>query len=117
MSQVASQPHRDPVEIEPRRMTPARRAKIIARTDGHCAYPQCEVTVGLEVDHIICLAIGGRDRDDNLEALCGPHHQAKTKRDMGLIAKAKRRALKARGEFPASKHKLKGRGFERRWNP
>lgn len=101
---------REPVEIDGRRMTPARRARIIAR-DKHCRYPGCEVTEGLEVDHIIALELGGKDRDHNLQCLCGPHHKRKTAVDAGLIAKAKRRKAKAEGTFPPSRARLKGRGF------
>lgn len=115
MSQIAAQPEREEVEIEPRRMTPARRARIIAAHDGVCAYPQCEVTVGLEVDHVICLALGGTDADENLEPLCSDHHKAKTARDKGLIAKAKRRALKDQGLFPKARQTIRGHGFQKRW--
>ncbi len=114
MSQIAPQIH-EPVAIEPRRMSSARRAKIIAAHGGKCAYPGCDETQGLEVDHHIALGLGGKDADENLEPLCLHHHASKTKRDLALIAKAKRRGLKFRGEFPPSKSRLKGRGFERRW--
>jgi 5-methylcytosine-specific restriction endonuclease McrA len=116
VSQVAPIPERDPVDIQPRRMSSARRARIIAR-DGHCTYPGCEETQGLEVDHEIALALGGKDDDANLKCLCLHHHASKTKRDLALIAKAKRRGLKDRGEFPKAKQTLRGRGFERRWTP
>lgn len=115
MSCIDTPMHRAPVEIDVRRMSTARRARIIARDGGCCRYPECEVSTGLEVDHIIALALGGRDSDDNLETLCAAHHLTKTKRDVKLIAQAKRRGLKHRGEFPPAKQKLKGRGFERRW--
>jgi len=104
---------REPVEIDGRSMSTARRARIIARDGGKCRYPSCEVTTGLEVDHIVCLALGGRDTDDNLETLCADHHLAKTKRDVKMIAKARRAGAKHRGEFPASKAKIRGRGFQR----
>lgn len=103
--------HREPVEIEGRSMTAARRARIIARDGGTCRYPDCEATHGLEVDHIVCLALGGRDSDENLETLCYDHHKQKTRRDVGLIAKAKRAGAKHRGEYPASKAKIRSRGF------
>jgi 5-methylcytosine-specific restriction enzyme A len=112
MSQVYQPAEREPVEIDGRRMTPARRARIIAR-DGCCRYPGCEVAEGLEVDHIVALELGGRDRDDNLQALCGPHHRQKTAIDAGLIAKAKRRKAKNDGTFPPSKARLRGRGFQK----
>jgi 5-methylcytosine-specific restriction enzyme A len=111
-SQIASPLVREEVEIDGRHMHAARRARVLAR-DKHCRYPGCEVTDGLEVDHIIALELGGRDRDDNLQCLCGPHHRQKTAIDAGLIAKAKRRKAKADGSFPPSKAKLRGRGFQR----
>lgn len=117
MSRIATPPIREPVEIEPRAMTPARRARILARHNGCCAYPECAETVGLELDHTIPLALGGRDADDNLRPLCGPHHKAKTALDVKLIAKAKRAGLNHRGEFPPAKQKIRNRGFERRWTP
>lgn len=103
---------REPVSATPRKaMTPARRARIIAKSDGHCAYPECDETAGLEIDHTIPLELGGKDEDDNLAALCGPHHKQKTALDLKLIAKARRRRAKDRGEFPASKSKIRSRGF------
>ncbi len=114
MSQIAAQAH-EPVEIEPRRMSPARRARIIAAHGGKCAYPGCDDTQGLEVDHHIALALGGKDADENLEPLCLHHHASKTKRDLALIAKAKRRGLKFRGEFPPSKQRIRSPGFKPRW--
>jgi hypothetical protein len=43
---------REPGEIAECDLTPARRARILAR-DGHsCRYPGCAQISGLEVDHI-----------------------------------------------------------------
>lgn len=36
------------------------------------------LTLATEVDHIVPHAEGGTDEDSNLEAICGPHHKAKT---------------------------------------
>lgn len=116
MSRVETPMTREEVEIDGRAMTPARRARIIAR-DKHCRYPGCEIAVGLEIDHIVALALGGRDIEDNLECLCQHHHAQKTKRDVALIAKAKRTGLKHRGEFPPPVQKIRSRGFQRRWEP
>jgi 5-methylcytosine-specific restriction endonuclease McrA len=100
---------REAVEIDGRRMTPARRARILER-DGHCCrYPGCDVKTGLQIDHIIALQLGGRDRDDNLQALCEEHHKQKTRIDAGLIAQAKRRKAKAEGAFPEPAQKLRSR--------
>ena len=102
---------REPVEIAVRAISAARRARIIARDGGRCRYPHCTATTGLEVDHIVALGLGGRDSDANLETLCVVHHLQKTRRDARMIAKARRAGAKHRGEFPASRAKLRSRGF------
>lgn len=109
---------REPVEIEPRRMTPARRARVLAAHGNCCAYPGCEVSEALEIDHVIALELGGKDADENLEPLCGPHHKVKTARDLGLIARAKRRKAKHDGTYPPSRAQLRSRGFQptRNWD-
>lgn len=94
-----------------RRMTPARRKRILERFDGCCARLDCTVTTGLEIDHIIPIALSGKDDDANLEPLCAPHHLAKTKRDVALIAKARRIVKKNTDPRPPSR--LKSRGFEK----
>lgn len=116
---INSPMHREPVEIEGRAMTPARRARILQRDGGTCRYPECESTHGLQIDHIVALALGGRDADENLETLCEDHHKQKTRRDVGLIAKAKRQKAKHDGTFPPSKAKIRGGGFRktRDWSP
>lgn len=82
---------REPVELDDRKgMTDARKRRVFARTGERCKWPGCEETKGLEIDHIICLGLGGKDADHNLEPLCNPHHKIKTARDKALIAKAKR---------------------------
>jgi 5-methylcytosine-specific restriction endonuclease McrA len=79
------------VVIPPRpAVSAALRARVIAKSDGHCAYPCCEVRAGLEVDHVIPRELGGSDAEHNLSALCGPHHKQKTARDVKMIAKARR---------------------------
>lgn len=110
-TRVATPIRREPVEIVARAISASRRAQIIARDRGRCCYPGCAATSGLEVDHIVALALGGRDADDNLETLCAAHHQQKTRLDARLIAKAKRAGAKHRGEFPPSKAKIRSRGF------
>ena len=107
---------REPVEIEARKMTAARRARIIAEHGGVCAYPCCEITEGLEVDHVIALELGGKDADHNLEPLCRDHHKTKTRRDLGLIAEAKRRQRAHIGQKPPPTQALRSRNtFKRRW--
>lgn len=119
---------RDPVELDDRKaMTAARRRRVLARTGEQCRWPGCEETKGLEIDHIICLGLGGKDQDDNLEPLCNPHHKIKTSRDKALIAKAKRLVRKDDPETrkaprmrsanrwpPKGSVKLQSRPFERK---
>lgn len=110
---------REPVEIDGRRMTPARRKRIIERDGGACVRTGCETpTDRLEVDHIVALELGGKDADWNCETLCYGHHKQKTRVDQGLIAKARRRKAKHEGTFPASKAKIRGGGFRptRAWS-
>lgn len=103
---------REPVEATPRKaMTPARRARVLARFDGKCSYPGCEIATGLEIDHVIALDLAGKDEDDNLAPLCEVHHAQKTRLDAKLIAKSRR--LRKRESGIKKPCTLKGRGFDR----
>lgn len=104
---------------EPDRSTEARKAiprawkeAALARTGGTCARLECEVTVGLEFDHMLALGLQGKHAAENIEPLCGPHHLAKTKRDMAMIARSKRLAGETCTGKPA--RPLQGRGFGNR---
>ena len=57
----------------------AIRARILAR-DVTCRWPGCEV-VASTVDHIVAKRDGGTDADSNLQALCQPHHDAKSQHE------------------------------------
>jgi 5-methylcytosine-specific restriction endonuclease McrA len=80
---------RERIPIEPRRVSPGTRAKILAATDHVCARPGCPERA-TDVDHILPLWLGGSNREKNLEGLCPAHHAAKTKAEASLRAKAKR---------------------------
>ena len=80
---------KEPVPIEPRRVSPGTRAKILAATGHVCARPGCP-DKATDVDHILPLWLGGSNREKNLEGLCEAHHAAKTKAEATLRAKAKR---------------------------
>lgn len=54
----------------------------------------------MEVDHIVNLASGGVDDDDNLQALCARCHEEKTRRE---IVEGHRRRW-ARGFYPPESH-------------
>lgn len=88
---------RPPVELHLRRaMTLARKERIHAAHLGRCEECQKPLPVsGPEVayDHVVALALGGPDTDDNLQLLCTvPCHARKTAADLTAIAKAKRLA-------------------------
>lgn len=58
-----------------------RKRERILKRDGYLCQP-CKrrdtLTLAKEVDHIVPVAEGGTDEDDNLEAICKPCHQCKT---------------------------------------
>lgn len=85
---------REPLPATPRKaMTPARRARVQARYEG-CATIGCEAPGPYEIDHFICLELGGKDDDSNLRPLCVECHKRKTRLDRKLIAKASKRREK-----------------------
>jgi 5-methylcytosine-specific restriction endonuclease McrA len=101
--------YRETVDATPRAsMGPIRRARIIARSGGHCAYPKCTVSTDLEIDHVVPIWMGGKDVDENCEALCDSHHKQKTKVDAAMRAKAKRLIAGPK----KSKRPIQGRGFQ-----
>ena len=51
------------------------------------------ITAATVPDHIIPLALGGEDVDENIRCLCAPHHDQVTREEFGLKA-----AKKAIGE-------------------
>lgn len=82
---------REPVPATPRKaMGQSRRARVLARFGGTCAYPGCEISDSLQIDHTIPIALGGKEEDANLRPLCPTHHLQKTRLDVKMIAKAKR---------------------------
>lgn len=66
----------------------AIRARVMARDCGLCK--TCErigvTTTASQVDHIVALANGGNNDDDNLEAICDDCHNIKTAIDLGNAA-------------------------------
>jgi 5-methylcytosine-specific restriction endonuclease McrA len=117
MTQIAPIPEREPVRDRAPPHDLRRRARIIAAHGGKCAYPGCDETQGLEVDHIIPLALGGKDRDEDMEPLCLHHHASKTKRDMGADRQGEAAGSEAQRRVSPQQARLKGRGFQRRWEP
>lgn len=52
----------------------------------HCLDRE-HITPAVEVDHILPIALGGKDEWENTQSLCKPCHQAKTAEDMKLITR------------------------------
>ncbi|MBB4618973.1 HNH endonuclease [Sphingomonas abaci] len=63
----------------------AQRARRLARTDGLCERCDADdrVTLATVVDHIVPLAKGGTDEDDNTRNLCDPCHREVTAEQFG----------------------------------
>ncbi|MEI8337124.1 MAG: HNH endonuclease signature motif containing protein [Actinomycetes bacterium] len=60
------------------RHIPAPLRTAIEERDRVCQVPTCDMTVGLEIDHIVPFAEGGAASLVNLVRLCKRHHQQKT---------------------------------------
>lgn len=57
-----------------------QRLKRLAR-EPFCR--SCRTALATVPDHIVPLALGGTDDDSNIQCLCTPCHDAKTRRDFG----------------------------------
>ena len=66
------------------RTIPAHVRSALEARDPTCVVPGCEMSSGLEIDHIIPHAWGGATRLDNLARLCRYHHGEKTHRGWRL---------------------------------
>ena len=60
------------------RHIPAPLRTAVEERDRVCQVPTCDVTLGLEIDHIKPFAEGGAASLDNLVRLCKRHHLQKT---------------------------------------
>jgi len=72
--------------------TARQYAEIFAAHDGRCH--SCKRRLGpgdkWDLDHVIALAKGGSDDDDNLAPCCEPCHSLKTRDDVSETAAGKR---------------------------
>ena len=69
------------------RAIPAPLRTAIEERDRVCQVPTCDVTLGLEIDHIKPFAEGGAASFENLVRLCKRHHLQKTHDGYRLIAR------------------------------
>lgn len=76
--------------------TPRERAQLFEAAGGRCAI--CTRKLGpqdtWELDHIIPIAAGGSDDDDNLRVACSWCHAPKSSDDTTAAAKIKRQAIR-----------------------
>jgi hypothetical protein len=70
-----------PASYTKRKHIPNEIKRTVFERDGYaCSYIAsdgtcCKKTEGLEIDHILPVALGGDDREDNLRVLCREHNQ------------------------------------------
>lgn len=63
-----------------------QRIRRAALQDNPCCVlclARGKVAEAVQIDHIIALANGGKDTDENRQALCRACHDAKTRQDLG----------------------------------
>ena len=60
------------------RALPAKLRTAVEERDRVCQVPTCDMSVGLEIDHIVPFAEGGATSFENLVRLCKRHHLQKT---------------------------------------
>jgi 5-methylcytosine-specific restriction endonuclease McrA len=111
-------PTREPVEVEKRRkLTKREKAEVCLRQRGRCALCEEKLSVEIDFDHVIPLALGGKQTLDNFEALCRDCHKDKTRLDRWQIAKAERQAGRKGQSARREKNgpRLQSRGFDTRF--
>jgi 5-methylcytosine-specific restriction protein A len=81
----------DPVRR--RSLATRERLDLFLAAHGRCQRCGWALTPGTrwDIDHVIPLALGGRDSTDNMQVLCSPCHSGKTRaHDVPAIAKTAR---------------------------
>lgn len=100
-----------------RHISAKERMEIFTRCGGicHICGEKIDGTYDAwDVEHVIPIAMGGEDSGDNLAPAHDKCHRAKTRQDMGHIAKAKRMQQRASGIRRQSRSPLPG-GRQSRW--
>lgn len=110
---------------EPRKkFSRAVRTQVLERQDGLCTACEGRIFGKFDIDHIKALELGGSNDLTNLVALHPECHAVKTRRDIGMIAKARRitkretegpkpAKLKSNGAWPRSSRPIQSRGFDK----
>lgn len=71
-----------------RRAVEQRRRRLEAEPLCRICKAQGRVAASTVPDHIVALVNGGTDDDSNIQCLCGPCHEAKTRTDLGQRQRA-----------------------------
>lgn len=94
-----------------RGFTAKQRQQVFSANDGLCCGCDEALTGKWHIDHILPIALNGEHAPANWQALCESCHVAKTRADVGRIAKAKRQRALIEEPQP-SKRPIKSRGFQ-----
>jgi 5-methylcytosine-specific restriction endonuclease McrA len=89
-----------------RSLSTRERLDLFLEAKGQCQACGWQLRPGTrwEVDHVIPLALGGRDETSNLQVLCEPCHSGKTRtRDVPAIAKSARARARHLGAVRSSR--------------
>jgi 5-methylcytosine-specific restriction protein A len=93
----------------------AVRLRVFERYGGVCQLSGRKIRAGdvWQLDHRIALVNGGRHEEANLWPVLVAPHKVKSAKDVAIKAKVARVRAKHLGVWPASKAKIRSRGFQR----
>lgn len=97
-------------------MPPPRvRLRIFQAHGGRCYRSGRLIRPGDKwaLDHILAIINGGKNIETNLAPILEDSHKEKTAEDLAIKSKTYRMAAKHAGTWPASKAKIRSRGFDR----
>ena len=85
---------------ELRRIPKGLRHDVLTRAESQCEFVsevgvRCTERCGLQVDHIVPFALGGRTEISNLRALCGTHNRFEAEKIFGKIRKGSAKDVNA----------------------
>lgn len=106
---------RRPDWIPPRKAIAKRlKAEAWEQADGRCQ--ACGITLhggDFAYDHVLPVALGGKNELSNIQVLCDPCHLVKSSEDVARIAKADRQARRSgRQKAGRAKPQIQSRGFQ-----
>ena len=84
------------------RTIPAALATAIRTEQPACSIEGCEIDRHLELDHNVPWAQGGETSRENVDPLCGHHHDVKTRRDLRRLGPPGRQRLVSVAEHEAA---------------